>query len=171
MRTPPGKEQVTATPAATDFIDFTKNGDGTFRKAAIPDIVAAAFGSITPPATITTSAAAGGSNVCEVTFAVKNSAGTTIAAVHQFDLYLSDAATGAGLTATTASGTVTVKTASGVVIDTQVSKKALRVQTLATGVFVLEITDTAKTAFYPVAVLPATGRANVGTQLITGNYG
>lgn len=123
------------------------------------------------PYTITMAAAAGASNVCEVTFTVKDAAGATIAAVHHFDLYLSDAATGAGLTATSASGTVTNKTASGVVLDIQSAKKAVRVQTLATGIFILEITDTAKTAFYPVAVLPATGKAVVGTQLITANYG
>lgn len=123
------------------------------------------------PYTITMAAASAAANVSEVTFTVKDADGNTIAGVQQFDVYLSDAATGAGLTATTTSGTVTVKSASGAVIDTQTSKKALRVQTLATGVFILEITDTAKTAFYPVAILPATGKAVIGTQLITANYG
>lgn len=121
--------------------------------------------------TVTTAAAAGGSNVCEVTFTVKDGTGATVAAVHHMDVYLSDAATGAGLTATTASGAVAVKANSGVDLATLTSKKALRVQTLATGVYILSITDTSKTAFYPCAVLGSTSKAKVGTQLITGNYG
>jgi len=123
------------------------------------------------PYTVTAVAAAAGSNVSEVTFTVRDAAGAAIAAVHNLDIYLSDAATGAGLTATSASGTVTAKASSGAVIHTQSSKKALGVQTLATGVFVLEITDTAKTTFYPVAILPSTGKAVVGTQLTAANYG
>lgn len=123
------------------------------------------------PYTVTAVAAAAGSNVSEVTFTVRDAAGAAIAAVHNLDIYLSDAATGAGLTATSASGTVTAKTSSGAVIHTQSAKKALGVQTLATGVFVLEITDTAKTTFYPVAIHPSTGKAVVGTQLTAANYG
>jgi hypothetical protein len=123
------------------------------------------------PYTVTAVAAAAGSNVSEVTFTVRDANGAAIAAVHHLDIYLSDAATGAGLTATSASGTVTAKTSSGAVIHTQSAKKALGVQTLATGVFVLEITDTAKTTFYPVAILPSTGKAVVGTQLTAANYG
>jgi hypothetical protein len=123
------------------------------------------------PYTVTMAAAAAGSNVCEVTFTVKDGSGATIAAVHNLDIYLSDAATGAGLTATSASGTVTAKASSGAVINIQSAKKAITAQTLATGVFILEITDTAKTAFYPCVVAPATSRAIVGTQLVTGNYG
>lgn len=123
------------------------------------------------PYTVSISAAAAGSNVCEVTFTVKDADGNTIAAVHQLDVYLSDASTGAGLTATTASGTVTAKSASGTVVDTQTSKKALRVQTLATGVFILEITDTSKTTFYPVVINPTSGKAIVGAQLTAANYG
>lgn len=122
-------------------------------------------------ADVTFSPAAGAANICEVTIAVKDAAGATIAGVFSLDVYLSDAATGAGLTAVTASGTVTAKAASGAVIGTHTAKKALRVQTLATGVFILEITDTAKTGFYVVATVPGTGRTAVSAQLVTGNYG
>jgi hypothetical protein len=123
------------------------------------------------PSTVTIAAAAGGANVSEVTYTVKDAAGSTIAGVFTFDVFLSDAATGAGLTATSASGTVTVKSASGAVIGTDTSKKALRIQTLATGVFILEITDSAKTQFYPCAVMTSTGATVVGTQLETADYG
>lgn len=123
------------------------------------------------PATVTMAAAAGGSNICEVTFTVKDAAGATIAAVHHIDVYLSDAATGQGLTGTSASGTVQAKSASGTDLQVYSAKKALRVQTLATGVYVLEITDSAKTTFYPCVVHPLTGKVIVGTRLVAGNYG
>jgi hypothetical protein len=125
----------------------------------------------TMPASISFSAAAGGSNVAEVTITVKDGAGNAIAAVHNLDVWLSDAATGAGLTATTASGAVAAKTSSGTDLGTLTTKKALRVQTLATGVYTLSITDTAKTGFYVCASLPGTGKAKVSSQLVTGNYG
>lgn len=123
------------------------------------------------PATVDIAAAAAGANVCEVTYTVKDAAGSNLAGVFTFDVFLSDAATGAGLTATAASGTVTAKTASGAVIGTDTAKKALRVQTLATGAFILEITDTAKTLFYPCAVMTSTGATVVGTKLETTDYG
>lgn len=115
--------------------------------------------------------AANGANVCEVTMTVKDGRGNTIARVHQFDIYLSDDADGEGHTATTASGNVTNKTSSGLVVNTQVAKKALTVQTLKTGVFILSITDTSKTAFKVCAVIPGTGKTVVGVTLATGNYG
>ena len=120
---------------------------------------------------VTLTIAAAGANISEVTITVKDGAGVAIPGVHHFDVWLSDAATGAGLTGTTASGTVTVKAASGVVIDTHTAKKALRVQTLATGIFVLEITDTAKTGFYVAVQHPLTGKAVVSAQLVTASYG
>lgn len=128
---------------------------------------------------ITFSAAAGGSNICNVTCSnicnvtctVVDPAGNAVAEPFLFDIWLSDASTGVGHTATSASGTVTNKSASGLVVDTQVSKKALLVQTLATGVFVLEITDSAKTAFYVCARVPGRGHTVVSTVLATANYG
>ncbi len=122
------------------------------------------------PAKVTFSPAAGGSNVCEVTITVKDGAGNAIARPHHLDIILSDAATGAGLTATTASGAVAAKAASGTDLATLVSKKALRVQTLATGVYILSITDSAKTGFYVAAVLGDLP-IQVSSQLVTGNYG
>lgn len=120
---------------------------------------------------VTFSAAPGAANVTEVTITVRDGAGNAIAEVHALDVYLSDAATGAGLTATTASGTVTVKAGSGTVLGTHTTKKALRVLTDVAGVFVLEITDTAKTLFYVCAVLAVSGRVIVSEQLATEDYG
>lgn len=118
---------------------------------------------------ITGVAAAGGSNVSEVTITVTDENGDAVAKVHHLDVWLSDAATGAGLTGTSASGTVTNKSASGRIIATHTAKKELRVETLETGVFVLEITDTAKTAFKVCATL--NGKAVVLATLATASYG
>lgn len=123
------------------------------------------------PATVAFSPAAGGANVCEVTVVVRDAAGVAIAAPFVLDLWLSDAASGVGLTGTAASGTVTAKAASGAVLSTYTAKKDLRVQTLANGVFILEITDTAKTAFRVCVTNPTTGKAVVSAALITANYG
>lgn len=121
-------------------------------------------------ADVTLAAAQGGANVCEVTLTAKDYLGDTLAAVTHFDVWLSDAATGAGLTGTAASGTVTAKAESGSVIDTYTAKKALRVQTLATGIFILEITDSGATAFNVCVSVPGTGKTAVLT-LAAGDYG
>jgi len=123
------------------------------------------------PADITLVAASAGTNVCEVTITVVDSAGVAIAECFNLDVWLSDAATGAGVTATAASGTVAVKSASGVDFEVVTAKKYTRVQTLATGIYILEITDTAKTGFYACAVIPSIGKTVIGTQLVTGDYG
>lgn len=115
--------------------------------------------------------AAAGSNVCEVTITARDLDGNIIPGVHNFELWLSDDADGQGHTGTTASGTVTAKSASGTVIHTQVSKKALRVQTLKTGIFILEITDTAKSLFKVCAQTPDIGKTVVGATLTAANYG
>lgn len=121
------------------------------------------------PQTATISPAAGGANVCLVTITVKDAAGNAITGPTHIDVYLSDASTGAGLTATTASGAVAAG-ASGVDLVTLVSKKALRVQTTAAGVYILSITDTSKTGFYPCVNIGGL-KTVVGSQLVTGNYG
>ncbi len=123
------------------------------------------------PADITFAYAAGAANVSEVTITVVDAAGATIAAPFSLDIWLSDAATGLALTATSASGTVQAKAASGEDRETVTAKKHLRVQTLATGIYILEITDTAKTGFYPAAIVPGTGATAVGAQMATGDYG
>lgn len=123
------------------------------------------------PATVGLSAAAGAANVCDVTITVKDAAGSTLAGIRNLDVWLSDAATGAGLTAVTASGTVQAKTGEGTDLTALTAKKHLKVQTKAAGTYVLEITDTAKTGFYVCVKNPLTGAPVVSAQLVSGNYG
>lgn len=113
--------------------------------------------------------AAGAANIADVSFHVRDGAGNAVAGVFNFEVYLSDDPAGAGLTATSASGTVQAATSGGIVRSVLTAKKDFLVQSNASGVFVLEITDTAKTHFYPVAVI--NGVTTVGARLTTGNYG
>lgn len=122
-------------------------------------------------ASFTFAATAGAENVCEVAITLKDAAGATVDGARPFMVWLSDADTGVGLTATTASGTVQAKAESGVDFATFTAKKALLVQPLATGIYTLEITDTKKTAFY-VCAATLDGRAySVSTVLATKDYG
>jgi hypothetical protein len=122
------------------------------------------------PATVAISAAAGAANVCNVTITVKDAAGNSMTVPCLLTVWLSDAATGAGLTATSASGTVQAKAASGQDMGTLTAKKALIVQTKANGTYILEITDTGKTGFYPCVQIGGK-KPTIGAQLVAGNYG
>lgn len=122
-------------------------------------------------ASFTFAATAGAENVCEVAITLKDAAGATVDGPRPFMVWLSDSDAGVGLTATTASGTVQAKAKSGADLATFTAKKALLVQPLATGIYTLEITDTAKTAFY-VCAATLDGRAySVSTVLATRDYG
>ncbi len=121
------------------------------------------------PATVTFSPAQGAANISLVTMQVKDASGNNITAPTTLVVTLSDAATGAGLTATTASGAVAAGTA-GADLGDLTAKKAKVVQTDATGKYILSITDTAKTGFYVTANIPGR-KVNVSAALITGNYG
>lgn len=122
------------------------------------------------PHKVSLAAAAGGSNVSEITVTVTDNKGVAIAAVFNLDIWLSDDADGQGLTGTSASGAVQAKAASGTDLQVYSAKKAIRVQTLKTGVYTLSITDTGKTAFKVCAQIPGTARPSIIT-LATGNYG
>lgn len=108
-------------------------------------------------------------NICNVSYQLQDIRGNPISTVFGFDLYLSDAATGIGLTATTASGGIAAVTADGTILGVLTTSKALGVTTNASGLFVLAITDTAKTLFYPCASIPS-GATQVGAQLTTASY-
>jgi hypothetical protein len=114
--------------------------------------------------------AAGAANIANVTITPLDSQGNAMTGIREIEVWLSDAATGAGLTATTASGTVQAKSGEGTVLTALTAKKHILAQSKASGTFILEITDTAKTLFY-VAVRGPGGVASVSSQLITGNYG
>ncbi len=121
-------------------------------------------------AKVSISAAAGTTNQALVTFQFKDAAGNNLAAVVPIDVWLSDAATGIGLTATTASGAVGAG-ASGTDLGALTAKKAIRAITDATGKYVLGIVDVAKTAFFPCCTIAGTGQIAVGAQLTAGSYG
>jgi hypothetical protein len=125
------------------------------------------------PTSATFAITAGAANVCNVAIAIKDNAAApnTLARAHNFEVWLSDASTGVGLTATTASGTVQAKSASGTVLGALTAKKMLRVQSLATGIFTLEITDTAKTGFFVAVKLDTGAVFSVSRQLVTADYG
>lgn len=125
---------------------------------------------IDQPAYATAVVAAGASTVSEITLTVRNANGKPVGPV-MLDLYLSDSAAGAGLTAVTASGAVACKTAGtlGTDIAVHVAKKALRVQTLANGNYTLSITDSAKSPFKVCAQIDDV--AQVVATLATASYG
>lgn len=109
---------------------------------------------------VITLAANATNNVMNVTVTWKDGAGNTVAGIRSFRLYLSDASTGIGLTATTLSGTLASTT--GAILSTLTTKKEFVVETAATGIFAGTLTDTAETAtFYVVAVNPSDGRIRV----------
>lgn len=116
-----------------------------------------------------TIAQGGSSNITLITMQVKDGAGNNIAAVAPVEWWLTDAATGAALTATTASGAVAAG-ASGTDLLSKVSKKAGDAITDATGKYILSITDTAKTGFYIAVTCPGTGVTFVSRQLVTADY-
>lgn len=163
------KAVVLTTNKVIDTIDITApkiNGTAVTATAAelnARNHLQPAGASITP--------AAAGSNVCEVAIAIKDGQGTPVAVTGPvvFDVLLSDSATGAGLTNTTASGAVQAKASSGTDLSTLVSKKALKVQSKADGTYTLSITDTAKTQFYVVVQIP--GLKAIVQQILTANYG
>ena len=108
-----------------------------------------------------------GANKTKVTLTARNANGVRVPYA-VFDLFLSDSAAGAGLTAVTASGAVANDGASGADIGTLTTKKALRVQANASGVYALSITDTAKTAFKVCVALD--GLPFVVTTLSAASY-
>jgi len=118
-------------------------------------------------AALTVAAAAGTSNVCNVTVQLKDGDGANLTRRELINFWLSDEAAGAGVTGTTASGTVTATT--GVDIGVITAKKVLTVLTDATGKAVIAITDSAKTQFYCCASVA--GKAPVVDRALTAKYG
>lgn len=188
LRTKQGTTQYIASGAITAGADVFTDANGKISATQAPGSfhlgtaleAAAADGDIVEvenlnggtnigPASVTFAAAAGAANICNLTLQVVDSNGNAIHAPFNLDFMLSDSATGAGLTATTASGTVAGTT--GADLGDYTAKKAKRVQTNANGQYVVAITDTAKTGFFPVALVPGRGNLVVGAQLITANYG
>jgi hypothetical protein len=125
------------------------------------------FDGVHTPTKATITPAAGSANQCNVTIQLADGAGNIGPAV--LDVYLSDAAAGGALTATSASGTVAAG-ATGTDLVAMTAKKAIRVLTNATGSYTLQINDTAKTLFVVCIMLP-NGRHIAAPALVVGNYG
>lgn len=107
--------------------------------------------------------------VCEVS--VCNKDGQVIPGIHMLDLYLTDSATGEGVTATDPAGTVAAKAASGSVLATVTAKKVLKVATLSTGKFTLEIIDdVTPVLLYVAAAIPGIGKIQVSRKTVAGDY-
>lgn len=109
------------------------------------------------------------SNITAISIQMSDKNGNPVAGIQAFDIWLSDAATGIGLTATTASGGFAAG-ASGTILGTLTTSKAIRAITDANGLFILNITDTAKTLFYAVAAIPVNGSVWVSRKLVAGDY-
>lgn len=103
-----------------------------------------------PGSTVTIALAAGASNTMTITATVKDVFGATVAAVHNLEIWMSEAATGIGLTADAYSGDLTAT--AGAILSAHTAKKHWSVVTAATGVFTASLVDTAKPADQYVTV-------------------
>jgi hypothetical protein len=122
------------------------------------------------PYKVTMSAATNGSNKSLVTLTVVDNEDKAVAACHVMHLILSDAATGKGLTGTTASGNVQAGS-KGTDLQAITAKKHLLVQTDETGVYILDITDSAKVQAYVCCVVAGSTPFLVAGRILTANYG
>ncbi len=114
-------------------------------------------------------AASSTSDGMDITITVKDAAGSTVAAVHNLEIWMSEAATGIGLTADTYSGDLTASV--GAILSAHTAKKHWSVVTAATGIFTGTLVDTANPADqYVVARRPLGGRLVVSAASGT-NWG
>lgn len=119
---------------------------------------------------VTVTIAAGATNKVATTISVLNEAGTAVSGIHVLNVYVSDAATGATITGTSASGALTATT--GAVITALTAKKHIIATTSATGVLVLNLEDSAKTQGERFCVVdPYTGQIVVSAATVTASYG
>lgn len=120
-------------------------------------------------ATATIALAAGATNVMQVTITAKDHAGAAIAEVQELEVWVSEAATGIGLTADSYSGDLVVGTGSE--LQEIVSKKHYKMLTDVNGVIVFTITATTEPADqYIVVKHPRTGKLIVSAASGT-NWG
>jgi len=110
------------------------------------------------PAVTVITHAGGAANIVNVTFTVNDAAGAPVAKPTFLDIWLSDAATGLAITAHPADS---ITATAGSIWHVNTAACAVRVQTTASGVATLAITDTHKTAFYVCAALGFDGYADI----------
>lgn len=106
---------------------------------------------------------------CEIS--VCNKDGQVIPGIHMLDVYLTNSATGEGVTATDPASTVTAKAASGTILQTATAKKVFKVATLSTGKFTLQILDDATPVLlYVAAAIPGIGKIQVSRKTVAEDY-
>lgn len=103
-------------------------------------------------------------NVADVQFEIQDAEGNAITFPTIVNVWLSDAATGVGLTSTAASGTVAVDSV-GTLFGTLEAKKALVIQTTAAGLGRIAITDTGNTGYYVCVQCPFSGQTFVSDEI------
>jgi hypothetical protein len=113
--------------------------------------------------------APGAANHSVVTFRVQDLQGNNLQQAFDLDFWLSDSATGQGVSATPPSGGFTIT--AGTSLQLKVTGLAGEALSDTTGKLVVNITDTAKTNYFPVCVAPGTGITWIGAQLTAGSYG
>jgi hypothetical protein len=120
------------------------------------------------PAAVVITHTAGAANIVNITFTVNDAAGTAIAKPAFLNVWLSDAATGLAITTHVAD---TITASAGSVWHVNTAAASLLVQTSASGVATLVVTDTHKTAWYACAALGIDPRPNAIHLMATGDFG
>ena len=92
-------------------------------------------------------------NVINVGVTLVDSEVATVASQQVVRVFVSDSATGVGIAATAPSSATAVGT-DGVILVTDVAGKVYTVESAATGLFDLDVTETGTDTFYLVVVLP-----------------
>lgn len=106
---------------------------------------------------------AGAANICNATIQLQTNEGANVAVSSMIDVWVSDAATGIGLTANANTSEVTCST--GTLFGILSTGKAWVVQTDATGKAVMVITDTGKHGTYVACTTPHRASNSVATAV------
>lgn len=148
---------------ATDYLEVT-----TLRAGSVVDVASGAvlyLGGKSAENAVVHSvsialAASATTDGMDVTLTCLDAAGNRIPRMHALEVWISESAIGAGLTADSYSGTVTAAT--GTVLTALTAKKHFLLVTAASGIAVLTAVDSANpTDQYVAAKNPMTGRVHV----------
>jgi len=120
---------------------------------------------------IAVSFVAGSTNESNVLFEVLDAEGNAVEEPYIIRAWLSDAATGLGLTGTATSSAAAIVSGFGSVFTIQTAKKDWFLQTNADGQAKLLLTDSSETLFYACATDPRTAVAVVSELMVAGDWG
>lgn len=137
---------------------YRRQGDGALVVRAADTIEAdgvtltgAGLKALAEPASVTIDLAASATtDGMDITVTVVDEDGDTVAGVFDLVMHMSEAATGAGLTADSYSGNLTASV--GAILGALTEKKAWVIQTAATGIFTATLVDSANPADQYVGV-------------------